>query len=113
MDSYILKNSNPECKVTLIEGVNKELLEGFTAYKCWLSTLQNSIDLQKQEDHRFHKDPYRLEAINIESVTMFGKSKIGFLKLSATIKNSKGPMPCTVFLRGGSVAILVRNGLSV
>ncbi|KAH0604788.1 uncharacterized protein H6S33_006456 [Morchella sextelata] len=85
-----------------------QLLE-FRPFKDWLSKLQHSLSLQSQNTkHPFHADPYILHSITIQSVDFFGGSRIGFLKLKTDIKSASGAsLPGSVFLRGGSVAILL------
>src|SRR5690606_7003084 len=66
-----------------------------------------SLSLQSDPSHPFNTDPYALRSITVQSHDRFG-SKIGFLKLSASITNSAGErLPGAVFLRGPSVAMLV------
>lgn len=74
----------------------------------WLQTLTRSLALQStDETHPFHTDPYALRSITIQSHDRFG-TRIGFLKLSASIANAAGEkLPGAVFLRGPSVAMLV------
>lgn len=73
----------------------------------WISTLASSLALQSQPSHPFHKDPYRLKSVTIDSHSMFG-SRIGFLKLTADVSNVAGStLPGVIFLRGPAVAMLV------
>jgi ADP-sugar diphosphatase len=84
-------------------------LASFGPYKTWLNTLQHSLNLQQQiTQHAFHDKPYELRSIEIQAVDYFGGSRIGFLKLKAVLLNGNGEtLPGSVFLRGGSVAMLV------
>ena len=83
-------------------------LLSYPAFKTWLSTLQRSLSLQSRASHEFHKDPYALRNITIQCVDRFGGGRIGFVKLKAEISNSgREKLPGSVFLRGGSVAMLV------
>jgi 8-oxo-dGTP pyrophosphatase MutT (NUDIX family) len=94
--------------VTLTENITKEELLAFPGFKTWISTLQENLALQyTDESHAFHKDPYTLRSIMVQSVDWFGP-KVGFVKINAEIKNESGPpLPGIALLRGGSVAILM------
>lgn len=94
--------------VHLTPDITQDQLLSFHPFKSWLSTLQHSLSLQStKSSHPFHKDPYKLESITIQSVDFFG-SRIGFLKLKTIVKSANGDsLPGSVFLRGGSVAILL------
>lgn len=91
---------------------------GFPALQNWLKGLLNNLRLQHDEHHPYHKHPYRLREINIQAVDWFSSTKIGFMKLRAKIetdpyihdgeKEARSDwLPGAVFLRGGSVAMLV------
>ena len=87
--------------------ISEEQLLQFPAFQTWLVTLQLSLGLQKQDTHRFHRDPYQLKEIVIQSVDFFGP-RLGFVKLLADIRNSgRIALPGIALLRGGSVAILM------
>lgn len=75
----------------------------------WISTLSHSISLQSQPSHPFHKNPYQLKDITIDSYTLFRANNIGFLKLSANVSTADGKsrLPGVIFLRGPAVAMLV------
>jgi ADP-sugar diphosphatase len=93
--------------------VSKAELLAFPAFQKWLNTLKASLNQQKFSDHSFHKSRYELRKIIIQSVDWFGpkekpRAKLGFVKLKAEIENGKGEtLPGVVFLRGGSVAVLM------
>ncbi|KAF3765164.1 hypothetical protein M406DRAFT_322928, partial [Cryphonectria parasitica EP155] len=88
-------------------GLEKDQLEEWPAFKNWFSTLNSSLALQSRPSHPFHKDPYRLKSIDIDSYSMFGE-RIGFLKLTADVSTASGSrLPGVVFLRGPAVAMLV------
>ena len=88
--------------------VTQDELSCFPAFKTWLSTLQTSLALQSKPDHTFHASPYALREIQIQSIDRFGGKRLGFVKLTATVSNDDGEkLPGSVFLRGGSVAMLV------
>lgn len=86
----------------------KETLLSFPAFNIWLSTLHRSLSRQTNRSHEFHSDPYILRQINIQSVDYFKGGRVGFLKLKADVSNGNGEsLPGSVFLRGGSVGMLV------
>lgn len=63
--------------------------------------------LQDNPKHVYHKCPYVLRDIKIQSIDRFGK-RIGFMKIVAKITNSEGEfLPGAIFLRGASVGMLV------
>lgn len=89
--------------------LTRDDLLSFPAFKTWLSTLQNSLARQSNPSHEFHDDPYVLRQIDIQAVDRFGGGRLGFIKLKADVSNGRGEkLPGSVFLRGGSVAMLVR-----
>jgi ADP-sugar diphosphatase len=85
-----------------------QLTNHLSTTQTWLATLQNSLSLQSENpSHPFHKSPYVLRSVTIQSYDLFGK-RIGFLKLTSTVSTSTGEwLPGAVFLRGASVAMLV------
>ncbi|KAL5356600.1 hypothetical protein BJX96DRAFT_171762 [Aspergillus floccosus] len=86
----------------------KDKLLQFPAFKTWLSTLQRSLQSQQNPSHEFHADPYTLRKIHVQAVDYFGGGRLGFVKLRATVSNTRGEsLPGSVFLRGGSVAMLL------
>lgn len=99
--SELTVNSTPE-------NLSREQLLAFPAFKIWLSTLQRSLARQKNPSHEFHKNPYVLRGIEIQAVDFFRGGRLGFVKLRADVSNQDGEsLPGSVFLRGGSVGILV------
>jgi ADP-sugar diphosphatase len=105
--SFVLPNSEPECTVELANGLSKEQLLSFPPFKEWISTLNRSLATQSSKDHTFHEDPYKLRKIYVQTVDFFGP-RIGFLKLQTDVSNGKGEkLPGAVFMRGGSVGMLV------
>lgn len=110
MSTFTLPNSTPECPVHLTKDLGKDQLLAFPAFKNWIKTLQTSLEQQDDKSHTFHEAPYKLRRIDIQSVDFFGPSKdrIGFIKLTAKVTNDNDEyLPGSVFLRGGSVAMLV------
>jgi ADP-sugar diphosphatase len=99
----------PTVPVTLAPGLDlsKAQLLAFPAFKVWLKTLRSSLALQKKRDHSFHKTPYGLRSIHVQSVDFFGP-RIGFMKIAAEVTNDNGEkLPGIVLLRGGNVAMLI------
>lgn len=90
--------------------LTKDHLLSFPAFKNWIQTLQQSLSLQfSNSQHPFHNDPYILRSIEVQAADFFGGEKLGFLKLRAEITNdNEERIPGSVFLRGGSVGMLVR-----
>jgi ADP-sugar diphosphatase len=87
--------------------VNLPSLDAFRAFQQWTSRLSRNLQSQSNESHAFHSDPYKLRSVNIQARDMFG-SKIGFLKLSATVTSGEGEsLGGAIFLRGPSVAMMV------
>ena len=109
MSTFILPDSKPECLVRLSSDVSKDQLLSFPAFKTWISTLQHNLSMQKSNSHVFHSAPYKLRNVDIQSVDFFGRGRLGFVKLKVDVSNDQGEkLPGSVFLRGGSVGMLVR-----
>lgn len=97
----------------------------FPALENWLTRLLHNFALQESDtSHPFHKHPYKLRELDIQAVDWFwrdvpGKEdKLGFMKIQAKIetdpyihdgeeKARADWLPGAVFLRGGSVGMLV------
>jgi hypothetical protein len=109
MSTFVLPNT--KVIVTLSPDITQEQLLGFPAFKNWISSLGHSISLQDSDKHHaFSASPYKLQRINVQAVDWFGGKKLGFVKLTADIVNDNGDtLPGSVFLRGGSVAMMVRG----
>ena len=108
MSTFTLPNSTPSCTVKLVAEISQEQLLSFPPFKTWISTLQHSLAQQQSKDHTFHASPYKLRSIDIQTVDIFGGKRLGFVKLKAEVANDNGDkLPGSVFLRGGSVAMLV------
>ncbi|EXJ71921.1 uncharacterized protein A1O5_04422 [Cladophialophora psammophila CBS 110553] len=107
--TFTLPDTTPSIPVTHPSSVTKDQLLSFPAFKTWLNTLQRSLSLQySAATHPFHKSPYSLRSIEIQSVDFFSGHRLGFLKLKATVTNDEGEsLPGSVFMRGGSVAMLI------
>lgn len=108
MSTFILPNSVPEVPVHLTPDLTKEQLLSFPAFNTWISTLQHSLSTQSQKSHTFYDAPYILRKIDIQAADFFGGQRVGFIKLKADVSNNNGEkLPGSVFLRGGSVGMMV------
>lgn len=108
MSSFVLPNSSPECTINLTNDITRDQLLTFTAFKNWIATVQHSLAQQQNKNHVFHDAPYKLRKIDIQACDWFSKTKLGFVKLKAEVTNDKGEyLPGSIFLRGGSVGMLV------
>lgn len=108
--SFYLPDVSPTVPVTLVPDVTKDQLLAFRPFDEWRKTLLSSLALQKSKEHPFNEDPYVLRKIEIQAVDWFGPvgSRIGFLKFKAEVTNEKKErIPGGVFMRGGSVAMLM------
>ena len=107
MATFNLPQISPSVPVKLTEDLSEEQLLTFPAFKTWLSTLKTSLDLQRQPSHSFHGSPYALRSITVQACDFFGE-RLGFVKLIAEISTNDGQkLAGSVFLRGGSVAMLL------
>jgi len=105
---YTLPNLDKSIKVTLPHNLTEEQLRNFPAFKKWINTFTTSLKLQENKDHKFYSSPYSIKNIEVQSVVEFGPGKPGFVKIQVTVKNNNEEwLPGAVFLRGGSVAMLV------
>ncbi|KAI9374254.1 hypothetical protein BJX61DRAFT_330586 [Aspergillus egyptiacus] len=101
-------HTNTDYVVTCPPGLSQEDLWRFPAFRNWLSTLQRSLSRQQNPSHEFHMDPYVLRKIDVQAVDYFNGGRLGFVKLKAEISNAREEnLPGSVFLRGGSVGILL------
>ena len=108
MSTFNLPDTSPVVSVKLTDDLSRDQLLTFPAFQTWLSTLKSSLDLQRQDSHPFHTAPYILRNINIQSCDFFSGGRLGFVKFRAEISNDQGEkLPGSVFLRGGSVAMLL------
>lgn len=106
MSTFTIPNSN--LHVNSIPDLSQNDLLSFPAFKVWIRTLQQSLARQEHPSHEFHSDPYVLRKIDIQAVDRFGGGRLGFIKLKAEVSNGQGEtLPGSVFLRGGSVGMLV------
>ncbi|KID87732.1 nudix hydrolase 14 [Metarhizium guizhouense ARSEF 977] len=94
--------------VHLPEGLSEKQLLSFRPFQQWTTTLDKSLTRQSAPGHPFHKDPYSLRSITVQSFDLWGHERIGFMKVLASVCNSAGEeLPASAFLRGPSVAMLV------
>ncbi|WDK18009.1 NUDIX domain-containing protein [Colletotrichum graminicola] len=107
MSTITLKDSGLQVK--LPDGLSEDHLLAFKPFNNWVKGLTRSLDLQaKSKHHPFHPDPYQLRAVTVQAFDMFGSGRVGFLKVTADVKNGAGEgLPASVFLRGPSVGMLV------
>jgi ADP-sugar diphosphatase len=111
MSTFKIPGSN--LQINTIPDLTQEDLHSFLAFKTWLNTLQQSLKRQENPSHEFHHDPYILRKIDIQSVDRFG-TRLGFIKLKAEVSNGRGEtLPGSVFLRGGSVGMLVSEPIEM
>jgi ADP-sugar diphosphatase len=107
--TFQLSAWEPAIPVTVADGHNldeKKLL-GFPAFRNWLEGLQKNLTVQTTPGHTFEKDPWRLEGVNVHNVTVFENGRIGFMTIEALMKKSHISLDRVIFLRGGTVAILM------
>jgi 8-oxo-dGTP pyrophosphatase MutT (NUDIX family) len=106
--TFSLTGFREPVEVTLTPNITEKQLQAWPAFKQWKGTLQSNLELQYTDStHDFRADPYLLKSIIVQSVDWFGQ-RVGFLKLKAIIRNSRGTeLPGIAFLRGGSVAMLM------
>ncbi|KAK2751566.1 hypothetical protein FQN55_000287 [Onygenales sp. PD_40] len=110
MSSFVIPSTanNPDFPVHLTPDLSQDQLQSFPAFKIWLSTLQRSLSRQANPSHEFHAAPYILRRIQVQAVDFFGGNRLGFVKLRADVSNDHGEkLPGSVFLRGGSVGMLL------
>jgi 8-oxo-dGTP pyrophosphatase MutT (NUDIX family) len=107
--TFHLPNTHPPIPITHPACMSQDQLLAFPAFKTWLNTLRHSLSLQRDSStHPFHKSPYSLKSIEIQSFDLFSGQRLGFLKLKAEVSNEDGEhLPGSVFMRGGSVAMLI------
>src|SRR5579871_4032345 len=117
MPSFTIPGPTPDArripvKVTDGTDLDEEALISFKAFADWLNALTENLALQHHSSHTFHSDPWILHEVKIHHVAKFGPSRIGFMTIEAIMRKSSDPEKPTsldrvVFLRGGSVAVLM------
>ncbi|KAK5091977.1 hypothetical protein LTR70_006138 [Exophiala xenobiotica] len=97
-----------DMKLELPSDLPEEELTNFPAYKTWFNALTRTLDGQSAPKHPFHENPYRLRSISVQSIDRFGGGRLGFLKFKADVRTDDDQkLPASVFMRGGSVAMLL------
>ncbi|KAF2655223.1 nudix hydrolase 14 [Lophiostoma macrostomum CBS 122681] len=94
-----------------IEVTEKALLD-FTAFKNWISALRTNLERQATPGHTFEFDPWVLAELKVHSIHMFQTKdgpRPGFMTVEAILHRNEEPkvLDRVVFLRGGSVAVLM------
>ncbi|KAK4445213.1 hypothetical protein QBC34DRAFT_413438 [Podospora aff. communis PSN243] len=108
MSKFTLEGFGNPVPVTLTPDITESQLLSFPPFQTWRSTLQANLKLQKDEDHVFHRAPFTLRSITVQSVDWFTHSQIGSVTLAVEMENQEGKiLPGTASLRGGSVAVLM------
>ncbi|KAI4611185.1 uncharacterized protein J4E88_008914 [Alternaria novae-zelandiae] len=107
--TFLLSAWEPAIPVTVADGhiLDEEKLLGFPAFSNWLEALQKNLTVQTTPGHTFEGDPWRLEGVNVHNVTVFDDGMIGFMTIEALMKKSHTNLDRVIFLRGGTVAILM------
>ncbi|KAK4937353.1 hypothetical protein LTR66_015209, partial [Elasticomyces elasticus] len=86
---------------------NEDLIK-FPAFKTWSQALTTTLNKQTNPSHPYHKNPYHLKNIEIQSIDRFKGGRLGFVKLKADVRTKDDQtLPGSVFLRGGSVAMML------
>jgi ADP-sugar diphosphatase len=111
MSSFYFGSGDEAILVTHPDGLTQEQIEGFPAFQNWIKTFKKSLTMQKYQNHPYHEDLYTLRSINILSFFLVGLKEnrsVLFLYLETIVANkNEKKLPGVVFLRGGSVAILI------
>ncbi|KIW47294.1 uncharacterized protein PV06_00006 [Exophiala oligosperma] len=110
LPSFVLPCTDPEVRVRFPRCLDADQILQFPAFKIWLRTLNVSLSSQtRNPNHPFKDHPYVLRSIEVQSADFFSsRRRLGFLKLQATITNDFNQhLPGSVFMRGGSVAMLI------
>jgi len=99
-------------RVTYPEGLTQELIENFPAFKDWTKTFKSSLKRQNQTGHPLNQESYTLRSIDIQAFFLVGKEEkqrplFLYMLTHVRSKDDKASLPGVVFLRGGSVAVLM------
>ncbi|KAJ1972490.1 hypothetical protein H4R35_004645 [Dimargaris xerosporica] len=83
-------------------GIDVAQVLDFQPFKAWAATLQRQLATK-------HTDDMAIDRIQVQSVDYFKNQQVGFVKfqVAASLRASGAPLPGMVFMRGGSVCILV------
>lgn len=114
METFNLPGWNPAVSVKHDSGISKDQILNFRGFETWQRTLKSSLNRQRFSDHESYDDPYELKWIEIQSYDLVGEpgtpvkdQNVIFIKMKANVVNKSGSLPGIVFLRGGSVAVLI------
>jgi ADP-sugar diphosphatase len=123
---YLPHNLTKDEFHSLVPGSGSDPAFTFQALQNWLTKLFRNFALQNNANHPFREHPYKLRELDVQAVVWFRETspekegKLGFMKIQAKIETDpyihgeekdERPdwLPGAVFLRGGSIAILVRT----
>ncbi|KAL6712072.1 hypothetical protein ACN47E_003115 [Coniothyrium glycines] len=109
-NTFDLPGWEPALKVTVSDGIDldRERAMAFPALANWVDTMKKNLAVQEDIGSKFANDPWQLHEVKIHNVTVFANGKIGFMTIEAMLKTKGGkPLDRVVFLRGGSVAVLM------
>jgi ADP-sugar diphosphatase len=111
MSDFVLSGTSPPIQVTVGAGLklDETTLLGFKAFRDWLNAISKNLERQDTSGHTFQSDPWTLKEVKVHSVTIFATGKIGFMTIEALLRRRQNPnqLDRVVFLRGGSVAVLM------
>lgn len=111
MSTFHLPTPFEDVLVSIPDNITQDELMRFPPFKNWLATLQQSFALQTNTSHIFHdtNERFFLHEVTIQVVDWFNRTRLtGFLKMQTVVKNTNNEkLPGIVFMRGGSVAILM------
>lgn len=94
--------------LSLPKDLTEDQLHSFPAFKTWITALLKTLNSQSSPKHPYHAHPYRLHGITVQAIDRFSGGRLGFVKLKADVRTDDGQsFPGSVFLRGGSVAMLL------
>lgn len=82
----------------------------FKAFEDWRHGMRKNLERQNESRHTFQADPWSLKEVKVHSVHVFANDKIGFMTIEAFFeRDNEEPkkLDRVVFLRGGSVAMLM------
>lgn len=107
--TFQLTHRDPAITVNVNNGIDidKERLMAFPAFRNWEESLDSNLKQQTTIDHTYENDPWQLLSVSIRDVTVFANGKIGFMTIEAFLKNKRNRLERVIFLRGGSVAVLM------
>jgi ADP-sugar diphosphatase len=112
--TFKLTEVSPDIEVSLPWNLTEAQLLAFVPFNNWLESLKKSLSEQYSDpEHPFRKDPYSLRFIDIHAANWFETKsgpKLGFLTMEAGVRNNNNKdnsLPGVIFLRGGSVAMLM------